>query len=274
MLVSSVTATNNYAKEGQFRSLSKVSDDKRIKVFRNSEESVISIYDVNVGDIVILETGDKVPADGLYISGYDLRIDQSVMTGESDAVKKDEDRPWISSQSQVAEGVGRMLITAVGPHSEWGRTLSRLIEKKGGKKQTEDEENKEDKEEEEEDDDDDDETPLQKKLGEMAKNIGKVGLVVATIVFFVLAIYWAVDLGTGVRPWKWAELRKLVDFFIIGVTIVVVAVPEGLPLAVTISLAYSMKQMYKDKNLVRHLAACETMGGATSKYRESYLANC
>lgn len=84
----------------------------------------------------------------------------------------------------------------------------------------------------------------------------------AVLVFVVLVIWWGA--GLAHQKWEWAQLKNLIDFFIIAVTIVVVAVPEGLPLAVTISLAYSMKQMTKDNNLVRHLAACETMGGATS----------
>ena len=94
-------------------------------------------------------------------------------------------------------------------------------------------------------------------------------MAVAVLVFVILVIYWIVEISH--ERWHWAKLRDLVDFFIIAVTIVVVAVPEGLPLAVTISLAYSMRKMYHDKNLVRHLAACETMGGATSIFKEFLL---
>jgi Ca2+-transporting ATPase len=205
LIVASVTATNNYTKEGQFRSLNKISDDKQIKVMRDSEEMIISIYDVNVGDVVILETGDKIAADGVYISGYgihftqinahlssDLKIDESVITGETDAVKKNEHSPWILSGSQVAEGVGRMLIIGVGVNSEWGRTLLHLIGKTTATEKKEGEE----KDEKEEVKEESDQTPLQELLEEMAKNIGKIGLGVATVVFIVLIIYWAVHLGS------------------------------------------------------------------------------
>jgi P-type Ca2+ transporter type 2C len=133
--------------------------------------------------------------------------------------------------------MGKMLVVATGERSQWGITLKELA-------------------------DDFQETPLQQTLGDMAEMIGLAGLVVAVIVFMVLMVYWAIDI-TKEPTWEWSNLREIVNFFIIAVTIVVVAVPEGLPLAVTISLAYSMKQMVQDNNLVRKLAACETMGGAT-----------
>ena len=132
--------------------------------------------------------------------------------------------------------MGRMLLVATGERSQWGITLKKLS-------------------------DDRQETPLQKNLGDMAEKIGLCGLFVAVLVFIILMIYWFNDLSD--EEWSFNSLRDIVDFFIISVTIVVVAVPEGLPLAVTISLAYSMKQMVKDNNLVRKMAACETMGGAT-----------
>ena len=130
-----------------------------------------------------------------------------------------------------------MVIIATGEQSQWGKTLANLNQERQ-------------------------ETPLQKQLGHMASMIGFAGLGVALLVFIILMIYWAVDVSEE-DEWEWENLRDIVDFFIIAVTIVVVAVPEGLPLAVTISLAYSMKQMVKDNNLVRKMAACETMGGAT-----------
>jgi Ca2+-transporting ATPase len=123
-------------------------------------------------------------------------------------------------------------------NSEWGKTLSKLQEEP-------------------------DPTPLQEKLDELAILISKVGIAFAGLVFVVLTIYWFMDDVKGL-PWEWAKVRGIVQNFIVAVTVIIVAVPEGLPLAVTISLAYSMKQMMSDANLVRHLAACETMGGATN----------
>jgi calcium-translocating P-type ATPase len=133
--------------------------------------------------------------------------------------------------------MGRMLLLATGERSQWGITLKKLS-------------------------DEYEDTPLQKKLADMAEMIGLGGLGVAVAVFIILMIYWSIDVQQQ-PEWEWGNLTAIVDFFIISVTIVVVAVPEGLPLAVTISLAYSMKQMVKDNNLVRKMAACETMGGAT-----------
>jgi len=158
------------------------------------------------------------------------------VTGEAEAVRKSTDKdPFMLSGCQIGDGLGKMLVIATGMNSEWGKTLSKLQEEP-------------------------EQTPLQKKLDALAGNIGKVGTGVAVLVFMILTIWWlAVDVVD--QPWTWAKLRSIVFFFIIGVTIVVVAVPEGLPLAVTISLAYSMRQMMQDQNLVRHLSACETMGG-------------
>jgi Ca2+-transporting ATPase len=131
-----------------------------------------------------------------------------------------------------------MLVVATGMNSEWGKTLSKLQEEA-------------------------EETPLQTKLDDLAVLIGKVGMAFAALVFVVLTIYWFTGDVWG-QTWEWSKIRGIVQNFIIAVTIIVVAVPEGLPLAVTISLAYSMKQMMSDANLVRHLSACETMGGATN----------
>jgi Ca2+-transporting ATPase len=136
----------------------------------------------------------------------------------------------------VTEGSGRALVVAVGPRSEWGRTMSLVVGESG-------------------------ETPLQEKLGVLATAIAKVGVLVAVVCFVVLMIRWMIE-NNGFPLDEFAS--GPLEFFIFAVTIVVVAVPEGLPLAVTISLAYSMGKMMKDNNFVRVLAACETMGGATA----------
>eukprot|EP00002_Diphylleia_rotans_P010140 TRINITY_DN2053_c0_g1_i10.p1 TRINITY_DN2053_c0_g1~~TRINITY_DN2053_c0_g1_i10.p1 ORF type:complete len:1125 (-),score=238.02 TRINITY_DN2053_c0_g1_i10:207-3581(-) len=235
-VVGMVTAWNNYSKELQFRALNAVKNNRIVKVIRHGEQKTVSIYDIVVGDLVTLETGDQIPADGLYLQGFDLEVDESVMTGESETVKKTNDHPFMLSGCLVAHGLGSMLVTSVGPNSEWGRTMSMLS--------TEQEE-----------------TPLQEKLTVLAEQIGKIGLGFASVTFFVLLMRW---IGHVASDFDWKDLSDLLDYFVISVTIVVVAVPEGLPLAVTISLAYSMRKMHKENNLVRHLAACETMGGATN----------
>lgn len=239
LIVATVTAGNNYAKDQQFRKLNQQKKNYPVKVIRAGVSSQIDSFDVVCGDVIILQMGDQIPGDGVYIDGFDLYVDQSRVTGESDAVRKDLKKdPFMFSGCQITSGNGRMMVTSVGLNSEWGRTLAKLREPQ-------------------------DDTPLQKKLDRLAVLIGQVGTFVAVVVFIVLCAYWLGDDVAG-RPWAWEKLRKLVYNFIISVTIVVVAVPEGLPLAVTISLAYSMRQMMRDANLVRKLEACETMGGATN----------
>jgi len=279
LIVATVTATNDYMKDIQFRKLKKQSANRKVRVIRNGEEHAIPIFDVVVGDVVSLYRGDQISCDGLLIPGLEtLSVDESALTGEPDAKEKDDKHPFLFSGTFIAKGSGRMLCTSVGSSSEWGRTMALLA-------------------------DDHPDTPLQEKLEELVVLIGKIGTAVAAVVFLVLCGYYiaqyvvnphdivpCVDTlntsfngtqylcndpsGTPVPgedhmisiPGKWRpeSLMQILKAFIIAVTIVVVAVPEGLPLAVTISLAYSVSQMAEDQNLVRHLSACETMGGATN----------
>ncbi|KAL0476664.1 10 TM domain-containing transmembrane protein [Acrasis kona] len=242
LIVSTVTAFNDYQKDKQFRALSKESGIIPIKVLRDGSNQNVNIDQLLVGDVVILTTGDQIPADGILIEGHDLKNDESVMTGEIKPVKKDAERPFLLSGCQVAEGSGKMLIVAVGPNSEWGKTLLRLNES----------------------DDDDDQTPLEEKLDNLAKLIGKGGIIFAIATFVVLLAGFLIQKLVSKAAWTFKDVGIVVNFIVISVTIVVVAVPEGLPLAVTISLAYSVKKMMKDNNLVRKLVACETMGSATN----------
>ena len=171
------------------------------------------------------------------IASQGLVIDEASLTGESDPIKKSAERdPWVRCGTQVSEGSGSMLVTAVGVHSEWGRTMALVVGESS-------------------------DTPLQQALTVLAQAVGKVGLGVGVLCFVVLLIRWCVEnRGFPLAQFSEGPLR----FFIFSITIIVVAVPEGLPLAVTISLAYSMRKMMKDNNFVRVLAACETMGGATA----------
>ena len=246
LIVSSVASINDWQKERKFRELSKESADIKIKVIRDGESQTVQIASIVVGDVVEIEQGDQVPADGVIIEFHDLKTDESVMTGETDLIKKNDETPFLLSGTVVAEGYGRMLVTCVGVNSEWGKTLAKITE----------------------DDDDDDKTPLEAKLDKLATLIGKFGVGFAVATFLVLLAGWLIkkiyETNVGKDTWSAADISTMVGFIIISVTIVVVAVPEGLPLAVTISLAYSVKKMMKDNNLVRHLAACETMGGATN----------
>lgn len=236
VIVTLVTAGNNYQKERQFRSLEETEAENAV-VVRRGQEMEIPSTEVQVGDLIVLAQGVAVIADGVYVSGTDLTIDESALTGESDAIKKSFDNPFIKSGTAVLDGEGIYLVTAIGVNSTRGQ-ISASLESEA------------------------EETPLQERLGVLANQVGVGGTGVAIVLFVVLTIFWIVDNSQKSNNWV-NSLPDLLNFFIMSITLVVVAVPEGLPLAVTIALAYSMKKMLKDQNLVRVLAACETMGNAT-----------
>ena len=240
VIVVMVSSLNDYQKEKQFRKLNEKKNNKPVKVIRDGQMETISVYDVMVGDLVDIETGDILCADGFYVSGYSMRCDESSMTGESDACKKNEGMPFLFASCQVLEGVGHMIVGAVGPHSIAGRTMMLL------QKPQED-------------------TPLQMKLSVLADQIAKFGMGAAFAILVSLTLKLLYHLAIGAVPMTFESVfGSLVKYVVTSITVVVVAVPEGLPLAVTIALAYSMTKMLSDNNLVRHLEACETMGGATT----------
>ncbi|KAL3525601.1 hypothetical protein ACH5RR_013973 [Cinchona calisaya] len=242
LLVVFVTATSDYRQSLQFRDLDKEKKKISIQVTRNGYRQKMSIYDLLPGDIVHLAIGDQVPADGLFLSGFSVLIDESSLTGESEPVIVSAENPFLLSGTKVQDGSCKMLITTVGMRTQWGKLMATLSE--GG----------------------DDETPLQVKLNGVATIIGKIGLFFAVVTFAVLVQkMFGRKLHHGTH-WSWCgdDALEILEYFAVAVTIVVVAVPEGLPLAVTLSLAFAMKKMMNDKALVRHLAACETMGSATT----------
>nr|KJB63940.1 hypothetical protein B456_010G025500 [Gossypium raimondii] len=242
LLVVFVTATSDYRQSLQFRDLDKEKKKITVQVTRDGLRQKISIFDLLPGDIVHLAIGDQVPADGLFISGFSVLINESSLTGESEPVSVNSRNPFLLSGTKVQDGSCKMLVTTVGMRTQWGKLMATLSE--GG----------------------DDETPLQVKLNGVATIIGKIGLFFAVVTFAVLVQgLFSRKLQDGTQ-WIWSgdDAMEMLEFFAIAVTIVVVAVPEGLPLAVTLSLAFAMKKMMNDKALVRHLAACETMGSSTS----------
>ncbi|KAK2660141.1 hypothetical protein Ddye_006674 [Dipteronia dyeriana] len=241
LLVVFVTATSDYKQSLQFKDLDREKQKITIQVTRNGFRQKISIYDLLPGDIVTLCIGDQVPADGLFVSGFSLLINESSLTGESEPVHVNASNPFLLSGTKVQDGSCKMLVTTVGMRTQWGKLMATLSE--GG----------------------DDETPLQVKLNGVATIIGKMGLCFAVVTFAVLVQgLFSRKLQEGTH-WTWSgdDAMEMLEFFAVAVTIVVVAVPEGLPLAVTLSLAFAMKKMMNDKALVRNLAACETMGSAT-----------
>ncbi|QDZ17676.1 calcium-translocating P-type ATPase [Chloropicon primus] len=270
-----ITAVQDYRQDLQFRELDAKTKDIILHVTRDGSASEISITQLVVGDIVNLSTGDQIPADGLVLSSQALEVDESSMTGESDLVKKDKlKNPFLLSGTKVTDGYGSMLVTGVGVNTEWGKlmcvdsaanekALERLDEQFANKEISEEEY----KDKKEEMGATEQETPLQIRLNDMATKIGKGGLTVAILVLLVrIAKFLVYKYGSGNENYGHgkSDSELLVHDISIAVTIVVVAVPEGLPLAVTLSLAYSMQKMYSDNSLVRRLKACEAMGGATN----------
>mmetsp|Transcript_22674 Transcript_22674/g.22874 ORF Transcript_22674/g.22874 Transcript_22674/m.22874 type:complete len:1042 (-) Transcript_22674:604-3729(-) len=243
IIVAAVTATNNYSKEAQFRKLNAVKDDIHVSVIRGGNVISLNIKELVAGDIVRMNAGDKVPTDGLLVDGSDVACNESALTGEPDEKSKtnksilDGGDPFMLSGSTISSGFGRMIVTAVGAQSRWGRTKAKLASK------TED-------------------TPLQEKLDTLAGQIGKGGMSVAGATFIAIILLWLLHPESRHPDQMFFDV--VLKAFILAVTIVVVAVPEGLPLAVTLSLAYSTQKMMLDNNLIRVLAACETMGNATN----------
>lgn len=254
IIVVVVGSLNDWQKEQQFVKLNKKKQDRDVNVIRSGRTREISVYDVLVGDVMLLEAGDMIPVDGIFIEGHNVKCDESQTTGESDLIRKHAaDQvyaaiqnneslrkldPFILSGAQVTEGVGKFLVTSTGVNSSYGKTLMSLRE-------------------------DPEVTPLQSKLNTLAEYIAKLGGAAGLLLFIVLFIEFLVRLPHNTAT-PAEKGQQFLNIFIVTVTIIVVAVPEGLPLAVTLALAFATTRMLKDNNLVRHLKACEVMGNATA----------
>ncbi|KAI3760124.1 hypothetical protein L1987_50514 [Smallanthus sonchifolius] len=248
-LVIVVSAVSNFRQEKQFDNLTKISNNIKIDVVREGRRQKISIFDIVVGDVVVLNVGDQIPADGLFIDGHSLLVDESSMTGESEQIEVNAiSNPFLISGAKVADGHCRMLVLSVGMNTAWGKMMSSITG------------------------DNNEQTPLQSRLNKLTSSIGKVGLAVAFLVLVVMLIRYFTgntEDENGKREYngKHTSVNEILDsvtgIFSAAVTIVVVAIPEGLPLAVTLTLAYSMKRMMGDQAMVRKLSACETTGSAT-----------
>ncbi|KAM6566262.1 hypothetical protein CsatA_025390 [Cannabis sativa] len=249
-LVIGVSAISNYRQNRQFDKLSKVSNNIQIEAIRDGRRQKISIFEIIVGDVVCLKIGDQVSADGLFLEGHSLQVDESSMTGESDHVEVNhKQNPFLFSGTKVVDGYAKMLVTSVGMNTTWGQMMSQISSDKN------------------------EQTPLQARLDKLTSAIGKVGLTIALLVLIVLFVRYFT--GTtkdenGDKKFNGSKTKiddivnAAVEIIAAAVTIVVVAIPEGLPLAVTLTLAYSMKRMMVDNAMVRKLSACETMGSATT----------
>lgn len=230
----------------KFNLLTALSEEQPVKVRRNGKVMEIPRHDVVVGDVVLVEVGDEVPADGELIVCNDLQINESALTGEPVAEKSLEGggdgaypRNVILRSTMVMNGRGEFLVTAVGDATEIGKVAKKSTEQTSV------------------------ETPLHMQLDKLAKMISKVGSVVSVAAFFIFLIH---DILTnpawgGKDYFYMAEI--VLKYFMMAVTLIVMAVPEGLPMAITLSLALNMRRMLKSNNLVRKLHACETMGAVT-----------
>lgn len=258
VIVTIVGSVNDWQKERQFAKLNRKKEHRLIELIRHGSQQRVAVEEIVVGDIVLVEPGDILAVDGVTLESNDIECDESSVTGESDTMRKvaaaeamktlretgrtkKADCIMISG-AKVLRGTGRYVVTAVGSESMWGRTMLSLSEGT-------------------------EITPLQEKLNRIADGIAKFGVWSALILFIVLFIRFCIQIsGNG----RFSDLNSslkgnhFMDIFIVSITIIVVAVPEGLPLAVTLALAFATTRMVKDNCLVRVLKSCETMGGATS----------
>jgi len=278
-LATGVSFVSEYRSDREFEKLNATKDAIRVKLVRGGEVQTVPLEEVAVGDLVLLETGDEVPADGRLTKGAGLRLDQSLMTGESEpvakAVRPDDDTSDGPDQpgclyrgTQVVDGLGEMVVSNVGDDTMLGQIARRLsgdpldetdaadTGSAAGRVQQKLTLSK-------------DLTPLQQKLTDLAGLISKVGYAAAAAIFVALLVrgmffatprevFWPDDPEDVL-----AVARNLLGYFVYMVIIVVVAVPEGLPMSVTVSLALAMRKMTRANSLVRQLVACETIGSAT-----------
>ncbi|KAI0833641.1 calcium-translocating P-type ATPase [Trametes gibbosa] len=256
-IVVMVGSVNDWQKERQFQVLNEKKEERGVKVIRDGVEMIIDIKEVVVGDVALVEPGEIIPCDGVFLSGHNVKCDESGATGESDAIKKMSYEDCLKNEgtdggdglkhtdcfmisgSKVLEGYGSYVVIAVGTKSFNGRIMMALMG-------------------------DTENTPLQIKLNNLAELIATLGSAAGLILFIALMIRFFVQLGTHniVRtPSQWGI--AFVQILIISVTLIVVAVPEGLPLAVTLALAFATKRMTKENLLVRVLGSCETMANAS-----------
>lgn len=242
-----------YDANKKFDLLNAVGEETPVMVIRNGKVHEIPKKDIVVGDVVILNTGDEIPADGVLLEAVSLQVNESSLTGElmvnktTDEAHFDEEATYPSNSvmrgTTVTDGHGVMCVERVGDATEIGKVARQATEQSQ------------------------EQTPLNLQLTKLTNLIGKVGFTIATLTF---VIFTAKDLyvhlnNTTITDWhQWLEIARIVlKYFMMAVTLIVVAVPEGLPMSVTLSLALNMRRMLKTNNLVRKMHACETMGAIT-----------
>ena len=232
----------------RFKRLNLVNDDIPVKVVRDGEMTEVPRRDVVVGDLVYVENGETVPADGKLVKAVSLKINESTLTGEPEVDKTTDERFFDAEATYpsdallrgttVVDGYGEMIVEAVGDRTEAGRVTEQSSIAS------------------------EEPTPLYKQLTRLSRMIGKIGIAVSIAIFVAMLAkaYLGGELSTG----DWVQTSKeLLRIFMVSVALIVMAVPEGLPMSITLSLALSMRRMLKTNNLVRKMHACETMGATT-----------
>lgn len=232
----------------RFRRLNRVNDEVPVKVMREGEIVVVPRREVVTGDVVYVESGDTIPADGELVEAVSLRVDESTLTGEPEAAKTVDERHFdpeatypsneVLRGTNVTDGYGVMVVTAVGDRTEAGRVTEQATVRTDRR------------------------TPLDRQLERLSRLIGRAGIALSVAIFCIMlgkALLWG-DLLS--QSWL-AVAQQVLHLFMISVAIIVMAVPEGLPMSITLSLAMSMRRMLRTNNLVRRMHACETMGAVT-----------
>ena len=238
------SAATDWQKNHKFEKLNERKEQRDVTVVRSGRPQRVSIHEVMVGDLMRVEAGDIVAVDGIAVHAAGVQINESSISGESELVHKhaatsespDAD-PFILSGTTVAGGYGTYMVTSVGVNSTYGRTLMSLRT-------------------------DVEETPLQQRLGKLAKQLITIGAIAGIVFFLIIFIRWLVQLrNSNASPPE--KAKEFFELLILAVTVVVITVPEGLALAVTIALAFATSRMLRDNNLVRLIRSCEIMGNAT-----------
>jgi Ca2+-transporting ATPase len=270
ILATGVAFISEFKSDREFELLNAQKEASLVKVLRDGQFHTISLEETVFGDAVMLETGDEIPADGRVVKAADLYVDQSLMTGESEPVRKQPSDEGEGPElpgclyrgTQVVDGVGEMVVTEVGDATYLGQIARHLSAQS--------------EEESEVTGADEgrrikrkltiakDLTPLQQKLEHLAGLISKVGYMAAVAIFLALLVRGFLFGEVGwPEPGLWKSLGSLLNYFMYMVIVIVVAVPEGLPMSVTVSLALAMRKMTRANSLVRQLVACETVGSTT-----------
>jgi Ca2+-transporting ATPase len=277
ILATGVAFLSEYKSDREFEVLNAQKDSIKVKVLRGGHVQSVALEEVAVGDAVVLEMGDEVPADGRLVKATDLYVDQSLMTGESEPVKKQARPPDDPAEgpeqpgclyrgTQVVDGIGEMIVTEVGDSTYLGQIARKLSAEDEEEEEGEAGPETEEKRVKRKLTISKEQTPLQQKLTQLAELISKVGYIAAVLIFAALILRGAIN-GTIFWPATGPEalrvFSELLDAFVLMVIIIVVAVPEGLPMSVTVSLALAMQKMTRANSLVRQLVACETVGSAT-----------